>query len=149
MFRVAISIVQDPALAEDVVQDALVRIWLNLGQFRGDAPLKAWVLRITHNSAVSTLRQVRDVAWDPHRLPVSPTAGVEEAVMARHDLVELSERLASLDELSRTILALREGNGMPYNEIAEMLGITVGQVKIRLFRARQHLVPRDSVREGA
>lgn len=141
MYRVAIAVVRDPALAEDVVQDSLIKIWDGLPSFRGDAPLKNWVLRITHNTAVSTLRRIRDEAWDPQWLPDSESDGqVESTAVARDELDRLQIALGEIDSLSRTILALREVEDMPYAEIANLLGISEGQVKIRLFRARKKLV---------
>lgn len=140
MYRVAIAVVRDPALAEDVVQEALLKAWDGLDEFRGEAPLRAWVLRITHNTAVSTLRRIRDEAWSPFDLPDEPGGGrVEETVIARAEVESLQAALSELDELSRSILALREVQDMSYDEIAATLGITTGQVKIRLFRARRKL----------
>jgi RNA polymerase sigma-70 factor (ECF subfamily) len=140
MYRVAVAVVQDPALAEDVVQDSLLRVWDGLDGFRGDAPLRAWVLRITHNTAVSALRRIRDETWDPRNFPERPRdARIEETVIARAELDTLRTALGELDELTRSILALREVEGMSYDDIAATLELTTGQVKIRLFRARRRL----------
>ena len=140
MYRVAITVVQDAALAEDVVQDSLLRVWDGLDGYRGDAPLRAWVLRITHNTAVSTLRRIRDEAWDPRTFPERPRhARIEETVIARSELDTLRSALGDLDQLTRSILALRELEGMSYDDIATTLDLTTGQVKIRLFRARRKL----------
>ncbi len=140
MYRVAVAIVRDSALAEDVVQEAIIKVWDHYGSFRGDAPLRAWVLRITRNVAISTLRTIRDEAWDPHEIPVAPMQPrAERQAVANDELDRLQIALAQLDELSRSILALRQIDDMPYEEIADTLGITVGQVKIRLLRARRKL----------
>ncbi|MGI9605006.1 MAG: RNA polymerase sigma factor [Acidimicrobiales bacterium] len=140
MYRVAVSIVQDGAMAEDVVQDSIIKVWDGLDGYRGDAPVRAWILRITHNTAVSTLRKVRDEAWDPSTLPEVEAPGSVERVAAAHDQIDtLRDALADLDPLSRSILALRNMEAMSYDEIADTLGITVGQVKIRLFRTRKRL----------
>lgn len=140
MYRVALAIVRDPALAEDVVQDSLLKVWDGLPGFRGDAPLRSWVLRITHNTAVSMLRRIRDEAWDPSQLPEEArSARIEEVVIARSEIVQLEVALGTLDPLSRSVLALREVEHLPYEDIAAALDITVGQVKVRLFRARRKL----------
>ncbi len=140
MYRLAVSIVRDPALAEDVVQESIIKVWTSLGSFRGESSRRTWIMRITHNSAVSQLRRIRDEAWDPALLPDHQSGDSTEALVdARSDLDRLQIALSELDDLSRAILALREIEAMSYNEIAESLGITLGQVKIRLLRARRLL----------
>ncbi len=69
VFRLARSIVQDAALADDVTQETFIKVWRNLDTFRGESSLRSWILRIAHNTAVSTLRTIRDSAIDPVKLP--------------------------------------------------------------------------------
>ena len=139
MFRVAVAIVRDAAMAEDVVQEAVLRAWDNLHTFRGEGPVRNWLLRITHNVAVSELRRSREQPWDPQRLPEQPVAGPELRLVAASELEEVRLALGALDELSRSILALRVSEELSYQEIADTLGISLGQVKIRLLRARRKL----------
>ena len=139
MFRVAVAVVRDSALAEDVVQEATIKAWLKLESFRGDGSFRGWLLRITHNTAVSMLRSAREEAWDPQWMPSGTVPSAERRVVAGIELDAAIQALARLDPLSRTIIALREGEGLTYHEIAEVLGVTIGQVKIRLFRARRTL----------
>lgn len=139
MFRVAVAVVHDAALAEDVVQEATIKAWLRLDSYRGDGSFRGWLLRITHNTAVSTLRSTREQPWDPGWIPPSSAPSAERSVIAATELRAAILTFARLDPLSRTIMALREGEGLKYDEIAEALGITVGQVKIRLLRARRRL----------
>ncbi len=142
MYRVALSVVRDHDLAEDVTQDALLRAWQALPTFRGDAPLRNWVLRITHNTAVSTLRRRRDESFDPAELPHAPTRPadrVEQRVEARLSVDAFEVALESLDELSRSIVVLREIEGLSYEEIAGLLKVPLPTVKTRLLRARRVL----------
>lgn len=139
MFRVAVAVVRDGALAEDVVQEAIIKAWLKLDSFRGDGSLRGWLLRIVHNTAVSMLRSNREQPWDPQWIPPGSAPSAERQVVAATELDAAIRTFARLDPLSRTIMALREGEGLTYDEIAEALGITIGQVKIRLFRARRRL----------
>jgi len=148
VYRVAIFIVRDNALAEDVVQDTMIRVWQNYGSFRGDSPIRGWILRIAHNTAVSKLRKIKDESWDPAMLPDSVgRADVERTVEGREDLVTLGKAMENLDELSRSIVVLREVEGLSYEEIAEALEITLPTVKTRLLRARRTL--QGSLREVA
>ena len=141
MYKVAVAIVRDSALAEDVVQEAVVRAWENLHTFRGDGPVRGWMLRITHNVAVSELRRSREQAWDPEKLSAVAVAaaGPERRVASASELDSVLLAIDDLDELSRSILALRVSEELSYQQIADTLGITLGQVKIRLLRARRAL----------
>lgn len=142
IFRLALSVVRDRALAEDVAQEALVKAWLALPTFRGDSSIRSWLLRITHNTAISTLRRRRAVVVDPHDLPerrrgVVPS--VESRVQGHVVMDEFVEALDTLDELSRSIVVLRELEGLSYEEISEVLAIPMPTVKTRLLRARRRL----------
>lgn len=141
MYRLAKSIVRDGALAEDVVQESLVKAWQAAASFRGDASVRSWALRITHNTAISVLRKRRDESRDPALLP-EPENGapsLDRTVHGRMMVEELWTALEQLDPLSRTITVLREVEGMTYEEIAESLDLPLPTVKTRLFRARRHL----------
>jgi sigma-70-like protein len=87
VYRMARSIVRDPALAEDVAQETFIKAWQHADSYRGTAPIRHWLLRIAHNVAVSTLRTLREDATDPATLPErpsSPAAGsVASTVEAR------------------------------------------------------------------
>ncbi len=140
VFRLALSVVRDPALAEDVAQDTFIAVWKHLGEFRGEGSMRGWVLRIAHNTSVSTLRRVRDSATDPSKLPeASDPIGVNRVVEGRIAAGELVDALDQLDELSREIVVLREVEGLSYDDIAEALDVPIPTVKTRLLRARRQL----------
>ena len=140
IYRVALSIVRDSALAEDVTQDTLIKAWQALPSFRGDSSLKSWVLRIAHNTAISTLRRRRDVLHDPVELPEQTTGEtVEQRVQHRAALADFEAALDRLDDLSRSIVVMRELEHMSYDDIAEALDIPLPTVKPRLLRARRTL----------
>lgn len=140
VFRLARSVVQDAALADDVTQETFIKVWRNLDSFRGDSSLRSWVLRIAHNTAVSTLRTIRDSATDPGNLPhAADPIGTPRVVEGRAAADQLAEALATFDDLTREIVVLREIEGMSYEEIADALGVPVPTVKTRLLRARRRL----------
>jgi len=140
VFRVAVSIVRDKALAEDVTQDTFVKAWKALPTFRGEGSLRGWLLRIAHNTAVSALRRIREDPYEPDWLP-EQAAGttIERVVEGRAAVNDLWAALDQLDETSKTIVVLREVEGMSYDEIAETLNVSLPTVKTRLFRARKAL----------
>ncbi len=145
MYRLARSIMGDGALAEDVVQESLLRAWQAAGSLHDDSALRSWILRITHNTAISTLRKRREELRDPAMLPeTSQGAGTDRQVAGRLMVDDLMTAIDTLDPLTRSIVILRELEDMPYEEIADALGIALPTVKTRLFRARKTLAHRLS-----
>ncbi len=140
VFRVANGILRNPSLAEDAVQETMIKAWQSLPRFRGDASLRSWVLAIAHNTSISMLRRRRERVMDPLDLPDRP-GGIDPArtSTALADLAVLKEALGRLDELSRSVVVLREVEGLSYQEIADALGVPVPTVKTRLLRARRAL----------
>ena len=142
VYRVALSVTRNHDLAEDVAQDALLKAWQALPSFRGDAPLKNWLLRITHNTAISALRRRRDIHMDPQEMPEAqaPRHHSVEALVEGHVAVgQFEEALEGLDDLSRSVVVLREVEGLSYDEIAHVLDVPLPTVKTRLLRARRQL----------
>ncbi len=142
IYRVALSVVRDKALAEDIAQDTLVKAWLALPTFRGESSLKSWVLRIARNTAISTIRANRMVAMDPFTMPEEENRGdgsVERKVENREAMHDFVVALGELDDLSRSVVVLREIEGLPYDEIADVLDVPLSTVKTRLMRARKRL----------
>jgi RNA polymerase sigma-70 factor (ECF subfamily) len=144
VYQLAFGILHDPGLAEDVVQETMIKAWRGLPDFRGDASTRTWVLRIAHNTAIDALRRRRDRAVAPEDLPEPAGAAIDAADPAvraagRSDLATLRTALGDLDQLSRSIVLLREIEGLSYLEIADTLGISTALVKTRLLRARRTL----------
>ncbi len=143
VLRVSARVVGDDA-AEDVAQDAFLRAFHRLDRFRGDAPFRAWLLSITHNTALST-------AGKRAKLAPSESAHDQGSDVALDrdtaDRLELRERLARLDVklkgLSpehRMVLVLRDVEGLTYEEIARITETPLVSVKARLHRARKEMV---------
>ncbi len=142
VYRLALGVVRDPALAEDVAQDTMVKAWLALPTFRGDGSLRGWLLRIAHNTAISTLRTRRAIVIDPFDMPEEtgpPERTVERRVEGAHTIEAFEGALDLLDDLSRSIVVLRELEGLSYDEISDLLKVPLPTVKTRLLRARRRL----------
>lgn len=140
MFRVARSVVIDAALAEDVVQESLFKVWQKAASFRGESSLRSWALSITHNTAVSTLRKRRDELRDPALMTESDgRPSTDRQVSGQMMVDELWVALETLDPLSRSVVVLREIEGMSYEDISEALNLPLPTIKTRLFRARKLL----------
>lgn len=118
----------------------MLAAWRSLGRFRGDASERTWVLRIAHNAAIDALRRRRDLVTDPREMPdATDRRDPADRAAGRDSLAAVGAVLASLDEISRSIVVLREVEGMSYQEIAEALSVPVPTVKTRLLRARRAL----------
>ncbi len=142
IYRLAVAIVHDHSLAEDIVQDVVVKAWRSLPQ--GDASdAVRWLRVVTRNTSIDTLRRRRfDETID--RLPEAQAtgAGPEHIVEERQHLDAVWDALGGLDLESRTMLAMREADELSYDEIADTMGLTVSAVKAKLYRAR-HLLRRN------
>ncbi len=142
VYRLAYSVVRDSALAEDVAQDTMVKAWIALPTFRGDSSLRSWIMRIAHNTAISTLRTRRALVTDPADIPERASASertVERKVEGDEAMDAFVQALDLLDDLSRSIVVLREVEGMAYDEISRVLNVPLPTVKTRLLRARRRL----------
>jgi RNA polymerase sigma-70 factor (ECF subfamily) len=140
VYRVALSVTRDPMLAEDASQDALIKAWQALPTFRGESPLRNWILRITHNTAISLLRKRRDEVRDPDKLPdVVSHNTVEAQVQDRMAIDRFEVALRELDSVSRSIVVLREVEGLSYDEMCDVLQLPMPTIKTRLLRARRQL----------
>ena len=140
MYRVARSVVIDAALAEDVVQESLFKVWQKASSFRGESSLRSWALSITHNTAISVLRKRRDELRDPALMSEADAQPSTDRQVAGHMMVdELWDAIATLDPLSRSVVVLREIDGLSYEAIAEALNLPLPTIKTRLFRARKLL----------
>ena len=151
-------LMRDPALAEDLVQDAVLRAVGYFASYRGGNP-RAWLLRIVRRSAYDALevRRTRmtaslddtrpdaegDVPAGPLTL-ADPAPDPEAALAEREREAALEPALARLPPELRECLVLRELEEMSYREVAEVTGVPVGTVMSRLFRARQMLLGQGS-----
>jgi RNA polymerase sigma-70 factor, ECF subfamily len=153
VYAVALGIVKDPDLAWDVSQEAFVRVHRSLGEFKGDSAFSTWLFRITTHLAIDTVRKERTSRKDDvDDVQEADLEGGGEGILAtrlgtdprqnalRRELAEkIQEALATLPEKHRTILVLREVEGLSYEELAERLGIHKGTVMSRLFHARKKM----------
>lgn len=147
VFRYALSLTRDEALAEDVVQEVFVRLYQNLeAAQREDSTnemLRAWLLRVTANVARNLLRgrrraQAREETFSAS-LPVAETAAPEEALLRATEMMEARRALAKLKEPLRGCLLLRN-KGLSYKEIATALEIKEASVGAMLVRARREFI---------
>jgi len=139
-----------PDDAEDVAQRAFLKAWQGLSGYQGNAAFGTWLYRIATNLCLDDLRQAGRFRPRPIEDADSVAADddVAEAVESAQETAARREALGwALDQLpseEKLLLSMRVGEGMPYAEIAEALGLNPRTVGTRLFRARARL--RDLVR---
>lgn len=148
LYRVARSILADDGEAEDVMQDAYVRAYSHLGQFAGRARFSTWLTRIAVYEAMARVRRGRRLVHIedlPHReegamtLVSSSERDPEQQAIQRDLQAVLEAAVGNLPESFRTVLMLRDIEGLSTAETAECLGIGEPLVKTRLHRARAAL----------
>lgn len=143
VFRVAARIV-GPDEADDVAQDALVRAYYRLAQFRGGGPFRSWLLQVTRSVALNALRKRRPEPTEGVAELVAEGKEVDRRPVSMLESKERRERLevkvGSLRESHRDVLILRDIEGFSYEEIAEITQTPIGSVKGRLHRARAEMI---------
>lgn len=152
MYGVAMRLTKDPALAEDLVQDTVVKAMRARHQFATGTNLKAWLLRIERNTFINRHRRgglERDVLEGPTARGMADRWTGSATMQAMRDperqaFMPLIERQiqAALDKLPesfRLVILLSDLEGLSYKEIADVMGCPVGTVMSRLHRARRLL----------
>ena len=132
--------------AEDCGQEAMIRIWRNLANYRGECALESWVYRIAANCCMDWLRKKKrdwSVSMEPMVEqgfdPADDSPGTEEQVVAKDERQRLREAIALLPEDQREALILTQLEKVPYEEAARALGVSEGTVKSRVNRAKARL----------
>jgi RNA polymerase sigma-70 factor, ECF subfamily len=155
VFRLVVSIIRDEHAARDVCQEIWLTVWRNLAKFRGEAKFSTWMHPIAVRRSIDHLRGRQrwlnrflpflsgdnDEEGQPGvRTPEPVAEGNPRETAEQGERNERFERaLAALPAKHRTVLALREINGLSYDEIAASLAIRRGTVMSRLFNARRML----------
>jgi RNA polymerase sigma-70 factor (ECF subfamily) len=131
-YAFAWHLTRDRTLAEDVTQEAFIRAFRFLKGFRGDQRFGSWLFRIVRNCAMDALR-------GRSRWTALAGDGPERAVADPSARIELEEALRAVSPDHRDAFLLVEVFGLSYQEAADVLGVAIGTVKSRMFRARKAL----------
>jgi RNA polymerase sigma-70 factor (ECF subfamily) len=132
--RLASHVLHNPREAEDVAQEAFVKAFRQIGQFRGDSGFYAWLYRIVINLCLDRMRRKCMTSEMPLEETISAFIAISPDVEKR---LSVEQILESLTPPLRAALVLREVEGMEYAEIASALNIPVGTVRSRLNTARE------------
>lgn len=152
IYRLARRMSNSDADAEDVMQNALIKIIRNAASYRGDSDPMGWIYRITLNEAREVHRKrkrrpavsldVLPVEFDAsqHPLGITDIGGrPEKAAMSEEIAERVREAIEELPDGYREAVVLHDLEGVPYRQAAELMDLTLGGFKTRLHRARLHL----------
>lgn len=152
VYNLVYRLMDDPGDASDVVQEVFLKVFRNVGSFRGNSSLKTWIYRIAVNEAHNHrrwfarhrrrevglegeeegVRSLQDVLCDPGRSPYDLAAGRETRLM-------VEDALTGVNPVFRAAVILRDIEDMSYEEVAEILQVSIGTVKSRILRGREAL----------
>ncbi|MBI2205093.1 MAG: sigma-70 family RNA polymerase sigma factor [Candidatus Rokubacteria bacterium] len=151
IYRVAVRVVGDPRDAEEIAQDVLLTVARKIGTFKGEAAFSSWLYRIAANAAYERVRARRSArqeialdavlpAFDAEGRHIGPVVDwsrdLENPAVAAEMRAGLERAIAALPDEYRAVLVLRDVEGLPNEEVARALGLSVPAVKSRLHRAR-------------
>jgi RNA polymerase sigma-70 factor (ECF subfamily) len=152
VYALALRLLDDQGEACDVVQEVFLKVFRNIGSFRGQSSLKTWIYRITVNEAhnarrwffrhrraeveldktAEDARNLKEIIPDRSRSPF-------DAAFDREQHVMIEAALERINPIFREAVVLRDITDLAYEEIAEVLGVSLGTVKSRILRGREAL----------
>ena len=151
MYNTCLGLLQNPEEAEEAAQDVFIEVYKSVGKFRGDAKLSTWMYRIATTKSLERIRKQK--TQKRFAFFQSLTAGDKDYETTRHATFEhpgvllehkeqaqtLFSTIKTLPENQRIAFTLHKVEGLPYQEIAEVLGTSVSSVESLMFRARKSL----------
>ncbi|NLH72015.1 MAG: sigma-70 family RNA polymerase sigma factor [Verrucomicrobia bacterium] len=150
LYARAFSMVRNEEEAIDLSQEAWVKAWQKLGQFKGGSSFLTWMTRIVINLCLDHLRKQKhpvslsieqldeETGGVERQMPIvtiDPTEGLTQEELRRR----IDDAMGKLTHAHRTVLVLHEFEGLEYKEIAKRMGCSIGTVMSRLFYARRRL----------
>ena len=142
LFRMALRITMNPADAEDVVQETMMKVWNRRSDWEQIESIEAFCLTICRNLALDKMHRMENqnqsLDEGVHDAPDrSFSSNPEEQAMQQDRLALIRRLIDSLPEKQRSVMQLRDFEGKSYKEIAVIMAISEEQVKVNIFRARQ------------
>lgn len=152
-YGLALRIVRDPSLAEDVVQEAFLSAWRSAGRFVAErSKARTWLLTLVHRRAVDTVRREEPRRAEPLEVaPISSGPAPDEEAFLRLQRSRVQEALQRLPDAQREAIELAYYGGFTQSQLAERLGQPIGTIKSRMFaglaRLREELEDPGTVEE--
>lgn len=134
IFRVCLGYTNDADQAKDLVQDTFIAVWKNLSGFRNQSHISTWIFRIATNNCLRAVEVAKRMP--AAELPFDLAEKFEES--PEEKLSFLYKCIAELEETERVIISL-ELEGLPQAEIAEVVGLSNGNVRVKVYRIKEKL----------
>ena len=131
---------KDIPLAEDLSQETFLKMFINIRKYKGTASVKTWALKIARNTFLTYARKKQPILLEEQELDSYAVTyqNKPEEIFLQKEKAEMTKKIMmALNENERTILLLRDYEGLSYEEIARILNISSEMLKSRLYRARQ------------
>lgn len=144
VYGLCLRMMGNPHDGEDCAQEAMVRIWQKLGQYRGDSAFSTWVYRVTASCCLDALRRrkpnpsleaMHEEGFDIKDDAPTPEQAQETSEMGR----AIAGALKEVPEGMRSVFVMRDMHGLSVEDTARAMGISAGTVKSRLSRARERI----------
>lgn len=148
LFRLVFQVVRSREDAEDIVQESFVKAYLSLNTFRGQSSFYTWLYRIAFNMAIDFKRKVSRRGGEAlgveeidqvDQSQIGPVENPQDALIRRESGKQIQLALEGLSEEHRAVIVLREVDGLHYDEIARVVGVSKGTVMSRLHYARKRM----------
>lgn len=139
VYRLCYRYVNNHEDANDLAQDVFLRAWRAIGRFRGDSSLRTWLYRIAVNACLNHRALKRPPMQELPEALADPGRGADASVLSRDESRLVREAVRQLPERQRATLILKVYHELTHEEVASILGSTVGTVKSNLFHALGNL----------
>jgi len=151
VFNTIYSIMGNTQEADDIAQEVFLKVYTKAGSFRGESSFSTWLYRIVVNNCLDELRKRKNkiISYETEFNQEEKLKLKDILARREEDIIEdlrkkelqdiVQKAMNSLPEKDRIVLTLKEIEGLSYNEISQIMKISLGKVKIWLFRARQKL----------
>ncbi len=135
VYRLCLGYTNDADWAKDLVQDTFIQVWKNLNRFRGDSSIGTWIFRIAVNICLRQVNRNNKIK----SVQLSENIGLENPEDNREEIENLRTCIAGLEHTDRLIITMVLED-IPYSEIAGILGISEGNLRVKIHRVKKILL---------
>ncbi len=139
VYNYLLRLVNEPSIAEEILQEVFLAMWRGAQRFRGEAKVKTWLLRIAHHQAVSWLRRHRPASSLDEATDIAEDEHIDERLARAWQADRVRAALSELSPKQRAVIELTFVHGLSYLEIAHVMNCPIGTVKSRMSYALRNL----------